>query len=129
MYNPSIHCASHLTLHLSVHRPYNLSVHRASRLTLDLSMHRPYQPSVHRTLRLSLHPSVHHPFRPSFLTMTNIRNSRMDSPVLTTGRKIPSETMVKFPHDVTLTLRQAKFPEETPDTTKRVKYPGNFFLT
>ena len=37
--------------------------------------------------------------------------------------------MVKFPHDITLTLQQAKFPEETPDTTKRVKYPGNFLLT
>ena len=37
--------------------------------------------------------------------------------------------MVKFPHDVTLTLQQAKFLEETPDTTKRVKYLGNFLLT
>ena len=37
--------------------------------------------------------------------------------------------MVKFPHDVTLTLQQVKFPEETPDTTNRVIYPGNFMLT
>ena len=36
--------------------------------------------------------------------------------------------MVKFPHDVTLTLQKAKFPEETPDTTKRVIYPGNFMI-
>ena len=45
------------------------------------------------------------------------------------GEINPSKIMVKFPHDVTLTLQQAKFPEETPDTTKRVKYPGNFMLT
>ena len=45
------------------------------------------------------------------------------------GEKNPSEIMVKFPHDITLTLQQAKFPEETPDTTKRVRYPGNFMLT
>ena len=40
-----------------------------------------------------------------------------------------SEITVKFPHDVTLTLQQAKFLEETPDTTKRIIYPGNFMLT
>ena len=45
------------------------------------------------------------------------------------GEKNLSEIMVKFPHDVTLTLQQAKFPEETPDTTKRVIYLGNFMLT
>ena len=45
------------------------------------------------------------------------------------GEKNPSEIMVKFPHDITLTLQQAKFPEETPDTTKRVIYLGNFMLT
>ena len=45
------------------------------------------------------------------------------------GEKDPSKIMVKFPHDITLTLQQAKFPEETPDTTKRVIYQGNFMLT
>ena len=45
------------------------------------------------------------------------------------GEKTMSEIMVKFPHDITLTLQQAKFLEETPDTTKRVIYPGNFMLT
>ena len=52
----------------------------------------------------------------------------MDSPVLTMGEN-PSEDTVKFPHDVTLTLQQAKFPEETPNATKRVIYLGNFMLT
>ena len=37
--------------------------------------------------------------------------------------------MVKFPHNVTLTLQQVKFLEETPDTTMRPIYPGNFMLT
>ena len=45
------------------------------------------------------------------------------------GEKNPSEITAKIPHDVTLTLQQAKFPEKTPDTTNRVKYPGNFLLT
>ena len=45
------------------------------------------------------------------------------------GEKNLSEIMVKFPHDITLTLQQAKFPEETPDTTMRVIYMGNFMLT
>ena len=31
------------------------------------------------------------------------------------GEKNPSKSMVKIPHDVTLTLQQAKFPVETPD--------------
>ena len=45
------------------------------------------------------------------------------------GEKNPSEITAKIPYDVTLTLQQAKFPEKTPDTTNRVKYPGNFLLT
>ena len=45
------------------------------------------------------------------------------------GEKNLSKIMVTFPHDITLTLHQAKFPEETPDTTSRVLYPGNFMLT
>ena len=52
----------------------------------------------------------------------------MDSPVLSMGRK-PIEITVKFPHNITLTLQQAKFPEETPDTAMRVIYPSNFMLT
>ena len=45
------------------------------------------------------------------------------------GEKNPSKIMVKFPHDVTLTLHQAKFPEETPDTTSRAMYLGHFLST
>ena len=45
------------------------------------------------------------------------------------GEKNPSKIMVKFAHDITLTLQQVKFPEETPDTTMRVIYMGNFMLT
>ena len=44
----------------------------------------------------------------------------MDSPVLTMGRKTCLK-LWKFPHDVTLTLQQVKFMEETPYTTTRVK--------
>ena len=45
------------------------------------------------------------------------------------GEKNLSEITVKFPYDVTLTLQQVTFPEETPDTTMRVIYLGNFMLT
>ena len=45
------------------------------------------------------------------------------------GEKNLSEITVKFPHDVTLTLRQPRFLDETPDTTMRVIYPGNFMST
>ena len=45
------------------------------------------------------------------------------------GERNPSENTVKFPHDLTLSLQQVKFPEEMPDTTMRVIYPGNFMLT
>ena len=45
------------------------------------------------------------------------------------GEKNWSEITVKFPHNVTLTLQEAKFLEETPDTTKMVIYLGNFMLT
>ena len=45
------------------------------------------------------------------------------------GKKHLSEITVKFPHNVTLTLHQVKFLEETPDTTKRVIYLGNFMST
>ena len=34
--------------------------------------------------------------------------------------KNPSEITVKFPHNVTLTLHQAKFLQETPDTTNYI---------
>ena len=45
------------------------------------------------------------------------------------GEKNLSEIMVQFPDNITLTLYQAKFPEETPDTTNRVIYLGNFLST
>ena len=49
--------------------------------------------------------------------------------VLAATNSNPSEITVKFPHNVTLTLHQVKFPEETPDTTSRIIYPGNFMST
>ena len=45
------------------------------------------------------------------------------------GEENSSEITVKFPDDITLTLHQAKFLEETPDTTNRVIYPSNFLST
>ena len=66
----------------------------------------------------------------SVLPYDNERHEFLDGfPGTRYGEKNPSEIMAKIPHDVTLTLQQPKFPEETPDTTKRVKYPGNFMLT
>ena len=45
------------------------------------------------------------------------------------GEKNPSDIMVKFCDDVTLSLHQVKFPEEAPDTTNRVIYLSNFSST
>ena len=36
--------------------------------------------------------------------------------------------MAKIPDDITLTLHQAKFPEETPGTTSGVNYLANFLV-
>ena len=45
------------------------------------------------------------------------------------GEKNPSIILAKIPDNVTLTLHQEKFPEETPGTTNRVNYPANFLVT
>ena len=106
-----------LSLHPSMHRMYHLSMH----CTYDLS--------VHCASRLTFHQSVHCLFRLSIPTTTNVRNSPDGFPGTNYGEKNPSEIMAKIPHDVTLTLQQAKFLEESPDNTMRVKYLGNFMLT
>ena len=67
---------------------------------------------------------------PSVLPYGNERQEfPAGSPGTNYGEKNPSEIAAKIPYVVTLTLQQAKFPEKTPDTTNRVKYPGNFLLT
>ena len=43
--------------------------------------------------------------------------------------KIPSEIRAKIPDNVTLTLHQAKFSEETPGATNREKYLANYPVT
>ena len=44
------------------------------------------------------------------------------------GEKTLSEIMAKIPDDVTLTLYQVKFPEETPGTTNGVNYLDYFLV-
>ena len=45
------------------------------------------------------------------------------------GEKFPPKIMTKIPDDISLTLHQAKFVEETPGNTNGVKFPANFPLT
>ena len=45
------------------------------------------------------------------------------------GEKNLSKIMAEIPDDITLTLHQAKFLEETPGTLNGVKYPANFLVT
>ena len=72
---------------------------------------------------------MHHPFT-SVNPYDDEHQEFLDGvPSTEYGEKNPSEIMVNFPHDVTLTLLQEKFLEGTPDTTKRVIYQGNFMLT
>ena len=89
----------------------------------------PMQP-VHILCIVSVFAPVHASPVPSILPYDNECQEFPDGfPGTKYGEKNPSEIMVKFPHGVTLTLQQVKFPEETPDTTKRVIYLGNFMLT
>ena len=88
-------------------------------------MHHLFHLSIHHALHLSLHPSMHHPFHLSIHQTMNIRKSWTNSLVLI----IPSQIMTKIPNNITLTLHQAKFLEETPGTSNGAKYPDNFPLT
>ena len=109
-------------------------------------MHCPYNPSVHCALHLSLHALSIQPIHTSCITavvapihalpVPSVHPSDDECqefldgfPSTKYGEKNLSEIMVKFPDDVTLTLNQVKFVEETPDTTNRVIYPVNFTST
>ena len=50
-------------------------------------------------------------------------------PGMNHGEKLPSEIRAKIPDEITLTLCQAKFPEETPDTTNGVNFLAIFLVT
>ena len=104
---------------------------RASCITSDVA---PVRASSVQPVRTSCVTSVIAPVcAPSVLSVLPYSNERQEFPEgfpsTNYGEKNPSEITAKIPHDVTLTLQQPKFPEETPDTAKRVKYPGNFLLT
>ena len=93
-------------------------------------VHAPSVPSIRTPCITSVFAPVHASPVPSVLPYNDERQEFPDGfPSTNYGVKNLSETMVKFPHDVTLTLQQAKFPEETPETTKMVKSLGNFMLT
>ena len=94
------------------------------------SVHASFIPTICSPYVTSVNPPVHALPILSILPYDEEHQEFPDGfPGTNYGEKNPSEIMVKFPHDITLTLRKAKFLEETPDTTKRVKYLGNFFLT
>ena len=73
---------------------------------------------VHALHVLSIHPS-------------NNKNQEFpgEFPSTKYGEKKTSKITVKFPGDITLTLHQVKFLQETPDTTSRAIYRGNFSST
>ena len=100
-------------------------------VTSDIApVHASSVPTIRTPYITSVFAPVHASPVPSVLPYDDEHQEFLDGfPSTDYGEKNPSETTVKFPNDATLTLRQAKFPEETPDTTKRVKYPGNFLLT
>ena len=103
---------------------------RTSFVTSDVA---PVRASSVRPVRTSCVTSVIAPVcAPSVPSVHPYHDERQEipdgSPGTNYGEKNPSDITAKIPHDVTLTLQQAKFPEETPDTTMRAKYPGNFLL-
>ena len=104
---------------------------RASCVTSDVA---PVRASSIQPVRTSCIMSVIAPVCTSSVTsVIPYGNERQEFPAgypgTNYGEKNPSEITAKIPYDVTLTLQQAKFPEKNPDTTMRVKYPGNFLLT
>ena len=124
-------CTSCVTSDVAPVRASSVQPIRTSCVTSDVA---PFRASSVQPVRTLCVTSVIAPVRassvPSILPYGNERQEFPEGfPSTNYGEKNPSEIMVKFPHDVTLTLQQAKFPEETPDTTKRVKYLGNFLLT
>ena len=85
---------------------------------------------IHTSCIMSVVAPVHASLIPSIHPYDNERQEFVDGfPGTKHGEKNLSKIMVKLPHDLTLTLHQVKFPEKTPDTTSRAKYPGNFMLT
>ena len=88
-----------------------------------MSMYCPYHPSIHCVLCLSLHLSVHH-ILSIHQSDDKCQEFPDEFPGTNYGEKNLSKMMARIPDDVTLTLHQAKFPEETPGTTNGVKYPN-----
>ena len=87
-------------------------------------------PPFHTSCVTSVVAPVSAPSIPSVLPYDDEHQEFQDGfPGTKYGEKNPSEIIAKIPHKVTLTLQQSRFLEETPDTTNRVKYPGNLLLT
>ena len=70
---------------------------------------------IHASSILSIHPSSdEHQEIPDAFPSTNF------------GEKFPGEIMAKIPDYITLTLHQAKFPEETPGNSNEVNFMVEF---
>ena len=114
--------------------PVRASSVQPVRTSCDMSVLAPVDASSIQPIHTSCITSVFTPICalpvPSILPYDNEHQEFPDGfPGTNYGEKNLSEIMVRFPHDITLTLQQAKFPEETPDTTMKIIYPGNFMLT
>ena len=124
-------CTSWVTSDIASVRASSIQPVRASCVTSDVVPVRASSvPTVRSPYITSVFASVHASLVPSVLPYDDERQEFPDGfPGTNYGEKNPSKIRVRFPHDITLTQRQAKFLEATPDTTTRVKYPGNFLLT
>ena len=118
--------------------PFSAPVHALSVQSIhtlcDMSVVAPVRASFIQPVHTSCVTSVFAPVCaspvPSILPYDDECQEFLDGfPSTKYGEKNPFKITAKFPHDVTLTLQKTKFLEETPDTTKRVIYPGNFMLT
>ena len=107
---PSICTSCVMSVIAPIHASSIQAVHTLCIMSVVTPIHALSEPSVH------LSDDEHQEFPDEF-------------PGNNYGEKTTSEIMVKIPDNITLTLHQAKFLEETPGTTNGVKYLTNFLVT
>ena len=125
-----IHTSCDMSVVAPIHASYAQPIHILCDTPVVAPVHASSIQPVHTSCVMSVFAPVCASLIPSILPYDDECEEFPNGfPGTSYGEKNPSKIMVKFPHDVTLTLQQAKFLEETPDTTKSVIYLGNFMLT
>ena len=114
----------------SVHTSYISSIHTSYGSSVIAPVSALSDEHVHTSCITSVVPPVSASPIPSVcLTDDKCQKFPDKFPGTNYGENLPFKIMAKIPDDVTPTLHQAKFPEETPGNTNGVKYMGSFPVT